>query len=107
MLGTLTACRPDSIYFEIGNNSGGKLHNVRLTFPGDDVTFGTLEDSTYTATSRHFNGPGDLAISYSTEDGHTYSSSGPHVTGNEKGEAKVRIDGSYTSFDTKFEEAQQ
>ena len=65
-----------------------------------DLSFGTLEDSTYTATYRHFDSAGDLAISNVTDDGQTYSSSGPHVTGNEKGEVKVRIDGSYANFDT-------
>lgn len=107
MLASLTGCQPDNVVFEIGNTSGGKLHNVKLIYPGGDLSFGTLEDSTYTATYRHFDGGGDLAISYATDDGQTYSSSGPHVTGNEKGEVKVRIEGSYANFDTKFEESQQ
>lgn len=58
-------------------------------------------------TFRHFDGPGNLTISYSTEDGHTYGSSGPNVTGDEKGEVTVSIKGSYAIFDTDFEESQK
>jgi hypothetical protein len=107
MLAILTGCKPDNIFISIKNGSGGTLHNVKVSFPGDELTFSTLEDSTITGTYRHFDGPGDLAISYSTDDGHTYSSSGPHVTGKEKGEVKVSIDGSYANFDTEFAETQQ
>lgn len=107
MFATLTACKPDNIFFSIENRSGGTLHNVKVSYPGDDLTFSTLENSTITGTYRHFDGPGDLSISYSTEDGQSHNSTGPHVTGEEKGEVKVSIDASWANFDTKFEQAQQ
>ena len=107
MLVPLTACSPDSVVFEIGNKTGGTLHNVKLTFPGDDISFKTLEDSTYTAKYSHFDGPGELTIFYTTDDGQTFSSTGPEVTGNEKGQVKVTISRSYANFDTEFDESQQ
>ena len=107
VLATLTACKADNIFFSIQNGSGGTLHDVKVTYPDDKLTFGTLDDSTITGTYRHFDGPGALNISYTTEDGQTHNSSGPQVTGNEKGEVKINIDGSYASFDTKFDESQK
>jgi hypothetical protein len=107
ILASLTACKPDNIFFSVQNGSGGKLHDVKVTYPDDKLTFGTLDDSTITGTYRHFDGPGDLGVSFSTEDGQSHSSSGPRVTGNEKGEVKINIGGSYASFDTNFEQSQQ
>lgn len=107
MLATLPGCKPDNIFFSIENRSGRTLHNVKVSFPDDDLTFSMLENSTVTGTYRHFDGPGDLAISYKTDDGGTHNSSGPHVTGNEKGQVTIRIDASWANFDTKFEENQQ
>jgi hypothetical protein len=107
ILAPLTACKPANIFLEIDNKSGGTLHNVKLTFPGDHLIFRSLEDSTDTGTYRSFAGPGELAISYSTDDGQTHDSTGPQVTGNEKGRVTVTISGSYANFDTKFDEAQQ
>ncbi len=107
MLATFTGCRPDNIFFTIKNTSGGTLHDVKVTYPGGQLKLETLDNSTISGTFRHFDGPGDLAVSYSTEDGHNYGSSGPRVTGNEKGEVEISIEGSYSSFDTKFDEGQQ
>jgi hypothetical protein len=107
ILATLTGCKPENIFFSVKNGSGATLHDVKVTYPGDDFTIATLADSTTYGTYRHFDGPGKLTVSYSTEDGRTYNTSGPQVTGNEKGEVSVSIDGSYASFDTKFEEVQQ
>jgi hypothetical protein len=107
MLATLTGCKSDNIFFSVENGSGGTLHDVKVTFPGDKFTIATLSNSTIYGTNRHFDGPGDLTVSYSTEDGRTYSSSGPQVTGKEIGEVDVSIVGKYASFDTKLEESQQ
>ena len=71
-------------------------------------SFDAVPDSTDTATFRHFDdGPGQLAVSYTTEDGQSYKGTGPQVAGSEKGEVKVSIEGSYASFDTQFEANQQ
>jgi hypothetical protein len=107
MLAALTGCKPDNIFFSVKNGSDGALHDVKVSYPGDELAVGTLNISTIYGTYRHFDGPGSLTVSYSTEDGSTHSSSGPQVTGNEKGEVDVSIDGSYASFDTKFEESRQ
>lgn len=107
MLPALTGCKPDNIFFSVANGSGGTLHNVKVIFPGGQLTIETLNDSTINGSFHHFDGPGDLTASFSTEDGRTHSSSGPHVTGKEKGEVKVSIDGSYASFETKFDDSQQ
>jgi hypothetical protein len=107
MLATLTSCKPDNVFFSIKNGSGGILHDVKVTYPGGELSIATLPDSTVTGTFRHFDGPGELMVSYSTDDGHTYSTSGPQLTGNEKGEVTISIDGRYASFDTKFEGSQQ
>jgi hypothetical protein len=117
MLATRTGCRPDNIFFSVENHSGGTLHDVKVTYPGEKITFGpligstikmgTLEDSTIIATFRHFDAPGNVTVSYSTEDGHTYTSSSRQVSGNEKGDVKISIYGSYASFDTKFEDSRQ
>jgi hypothetical protein len=107
MLATLTGCKSDDIFFSVENGSGGTLHDVKVTFPGDKFTIATLGSSTIYATDRHFDGPGNLTVSYSTEDGHTYSSSGPKVTGNEMGEIDVSIVGSNASFLTKLEKSRQ
>jgi hypothetical protein len=106
MLASLTACKPDNVFFEVTNGSGGKVHDVKVTYPDDKLTFGSLDDSTITGTYRHFDGPGDLAVSFSTEDGQSHSSSGPQVSGNEKGEVKINISGSSASFETSFEQRQ-
>jgi hypothetical protein len=116
MLATLTGCSPDDVTFSVRNESGGTLHDVKLTYPGEKIpfgpligstiSFGTLADSSISAGIRHFDGPGNVTVSYSTEDGHTYSSSSPKVTGNEKGEVKVTIEGSHASFDMNLEESQ-
>jgi hypothetical protein len=117
MLATLTGCRPDNIFFSVKNESGGTLHDVKVTYPGEKITIGpligstinvgTLENSTIIGTYRHFDGPGNVTVSYSTEDGHTHSFSSPPVTGSEKGEVRVSIEGNWASFDTKFEGSQQ
>jgi len=107
MLVTLAGCKPDNIFISIENGSGGTLHHVKLTYPGNDLSVSTLDISQTVGGFRHFDGPGALTVSYTTEDGHDYSSSGPEVTGNEKGDVKVRIDGSYASFDTKLEESKE
>ncbi len=104
MLATLTGCKPDNVFFSVKNESGGTLHDVKVTYPDDKLTFSTLDNSTISGTYRHFDGPGGLALSYSTDDGRTYTTSGPQVTGNEKGEVTVTIEGSHASFDTKFDE---
>lgn len=103
---SLTGCKPNNIFFDVTNGSGGTLHNVKITYPGDELNFATLDNSTSTGTFRHFDGPGDLSISYSTEDGRSHSFSGPHVDGSEKGTVKIDIQGSYASFDTKFDGGQ-
>lgn len=107
MLAALPGCKADKIFFSIENRSGGTLHDVKVSYPGDDLTFSSLEDSTITGTFRHFDGPGDIAISYKTEDGGAHRSSGPHVTGDEKGQVTIRIDASWANFDTQFEQSQQ
>ncbi len=107
MLSTLTSCKSENIFFSVQNESGGTLHDVKVTYPGDVLTIDTINDSTIYGVHRHFDGPGRLTVSYSTEDGHSYSSSGPEVTGDEKGEVTVSINGSIASFETKFEESRQ
>jgi hypothetical protein len=114
LLATLTGCSPENIYFEIANMSGGKLHNIKLShcqaprmgLPDGDLEIESLNDSTINANFGHFDGPGDLTISYSTEGGNTYSTTGPHINGNEKGKINVTIFGSRASFETKFDETQ-
>ena len=107
MVATLTGCKPDSIFFSVSNESSEPLHDVKVTYPGDELNVGTLNASTINGTFRHFDGPGDLTVSYSTDSGRTYSHSGPHVIGNETGEVKVHIDGSDASFETKFDDSQK
>jgi hypothetical protein len=114
LLATLTGCQSENIFFEIGNFSGGKLHNIKLThckaprmaLPDGDLEIDSLNDSTINGNYGHFDGPGDLTISYSTDDGTTYSTTGPHINGNEKGKVDVNISGSRASFEAKFDEAQ-
>ena len=114
LLATLTGCQSEGIFFEIGNFSGGKLHSIKLThcsaprmgLPDGDLEIDSLEDSTIRGKYGHFDGPGDLTISYSTEGGATYSTTGPHINGNENGKVDVKISGSRASFETKFDEAQ-
>jgi hypothetical protein len=105
MLSALTGCKSENIFFSVQNESGETLHDVKVTYPEDVLVIETLNDSTIYGVHRHFNGPGRLAVSYSTADGHSYSSSGPEVTGDEKGEVTVSINGSNASFATKFEES--
>ena len=107
MLSGLAGCKSGNIFLTVENASGETLHNVKVTYPGDELTIKTLTSSTTYGTHRHFDSPGDLGVSYSTEDGRIHSSSGPRVTGKEKGEVKVSIDGSSASFETKFEESRQ
>ena len=107
IIATLTSCKSGNVFFTVENASGETLHNVKVTYPGDDFTIATLTNSTTYGTHRRFDGPGDLAVSYSTDDGRTHSSSGPRVTGNEKGEVNISIAGSSANFETKFEESQQ
>jgi hypothetical protein len=107
ILATLTGCQPDNIFFSVGNVSGGTLHDVKVAYPGGLLNLGTLEPSSFTGTYRHFNGPGDLSVSYATESGRTYSHSGPHVAGNETGGVKVNIDGSDATFETNFDAVQK
>jgi hypothetical protein len=107
VLATLVGCKAENIFFSIQNESGETLHDVKVTYPGDVIDIETLSDSTVYGVHRHFDGSGGLSISYSTPDGHTYSSSGPEVTGDEKGEVTVSINGSNASFDTRFEESRQ
>jgi hypothetical protein len=114
MFAALMGCRADNIFFSVENHSGEVLHNVKVTYPGEKITIGsligssisigTLERSTIHGGFRHFDGPGNVTVSYSTEDGHTYSFSSRQVTGNEKGKVTISIYGSYTNFDTNFEE---
>jgi hypothetical protein len=114
---TLIGCRPDNIFFTVENHSGGTLHDVKVTYPGETITIGPLigssinlgklDASTITGTFRHFDGPGNVTVTYSTEDGQSHTSSSRPVTGNEKGEVKISIYGSYASFDTKFEDSRQ
>jgi len=107
MLAAVTGCKPDNVFFRISNRTGGTLHNVKVTYPGGTLTTDTLDNMTDWGTYRHFDGPGGLEISYTTESGSDRSSSGPQVTGNEKGEVRIRIDGSWATFDTQFEPSQQ
>jgi hypothetical protein len=114
LLGSLTGCQSEGIFFKIANFSGGKLHDIKLThckaprmgLPDGDLEIDSLDDSTINGNYGHFDGPGDLTISYSTDDGATYSTTGPHIDGNEKGNVAVNISGSQASFETKFDEAQ-
>jgi hypothetical protein len=116
MLAALTGCRADNIFFSVENYSGETLHDVKVTYPGEKITIGpligskidigTLNNSTILGTYRHFDGPGNVTVSYSTEDGRTHSFSSPRVTGDEKGNVKISIDGSNASFDMKFDESQ-
>lgn len=114
LLATLTGCQSENIFFEIGNFSGGKLHNVKLTpckaprmaLPDGDLEIDSLNDSTINGNYGHCDGPGDLTISYSTDDGTTYNTIGPHISGNERGKVNVNISGRRASFETKFDEAQ-
>ena len=107
----LKGWRPQNIFFDVTNSSGGTLHNIKITpgvaYGSDDESIDSLNDSTIHGNYGNFDGPGDLSVSYSTEDGRTYSSSGPHVTGNEKGVVHVNISGSTASIETKFEGTQQ
>ena len=115
ILATLAACKLDNIFFTITNQSDGTLHDVKVTYSGDTLNVGTLNKIKIETlqssnnsfgvfgTYRHFGGPGDLAVSYSTESGRTYSHSGPRVTGDETGDVKVNIDGSDATFDTRFD----
>jgi len=102
MFVTVIGCRPDDVFFRIANPSSGKLSNVKVSFPDDDFTISTLDNSSVFGTYRHFSGPGELSISYTTEDGHTWTSTGPHVNGDEKGEVGITIQGSNADFETKF-----
>jgi len=104
---TLTGCRPENIFFTVGNQSGGALHDVKVTYPGDELDVGTLTDNQILGTFRHFDGAGDLTVSYTTESGRTYSHSGPHVTGDEKGDVKINIEGSDANFETNFDQSQK
>jgi hypothetical protein len=112
LLGTLSGCQPEGIFFEIGNFSGGKLHDIKLThckaprmaLPDGDLEIDSLDDSTVNGNYGHFDGPGDLTISYSTDNGTTHSTTGPHINGNEKGKVNVNITGSHASFETRFDE---
>jgi len=103
ILTVLTGCAPDNVFFRVRNRSGETLHDVVISYPGDTLTIKTLNNMTDLGIFRHFNGPGALSVTYSTEDGRTHTTSGPQVTGNEKGDVSVTCDGSDASFDTKFE----
>jgi hypothetical protein len=115
LLATLIGCSPENIFFEIANRSGGRLHNIKLThceaprmgLPDGDLEIDSLNDSTIQGNYGHFDGPGDLTISYTTESGNTYSTTGPHINGNESGKVNVEIDGSRATFRTQFEGTQQ
>lgn len=104
---TTNGWRPQHIFFTVSNHSGGALHDVKVTYPGDELNVGTLPDSTINGTYRNFDGPGDLIVSYTTESGRTYTRPGPHVTGDEKGDVKIEIDGSDASFETSFDQTQK
>src|SRR5579872_1210256 len=80
-LACLTGCKSGNVFFTVENGSGETLHDVKVTYPGDDFTIRTLTNSTTFGTHRRFDGAGDLRVSYSTEDGRMHSSSGPRVTG--------------------------
>ena len=103
----LSGCKADNVIFTVRNDSGGTVHDVKVGFPGNEFTISTLGDSTIEATHRHFSGPGRLTISFSTDEGRTYSSSGPPVTGTEKGRVDISIEGSHANFETRFEDNQQ
>jgi hypothetical protein len=111
ILATLTACKSENIFFRVTNKSGGVLHDVKVTYPGDEFIVPTLQGSSNTfsvfGVYRHFSGPGDLTVSYSTDSGRSYSHSGPTVTGSETGEVAVNIDGSDATFETKFDVSQK
>src|ERR1035441_440028 len=76
LLATLTGCQSEGIFFEIGNFSGGKLHSIKLTHckaprmgvPDGDLEIDSLDDSTIEGNYGHFDGPGDLTISYRSEE---------------------------------------
>ncbi|MGA2635521.1 MAG: hypothetical protein ABSF16_14900 [Terracidiphilus sp.] len=116
MFAALMGCRADNIFFSVENHSGGTLHNVKVTYPGEKITIGpligskidigTLNNSTILGTYRHFDGPGKVTVSYSTEDGRAHSFSSPQVTGDEKGNVTISIEGNSVSFDMKFDESQ-
>jgi len=60
MLATLTGCKSENIFFSVQNGSGGTLHDVKVTYPGDVLIIVTLNDPTTYGTHRHFDGPGGL-----------------------------------------------
>ncbi len=107
MFSILTGCKSRNIFFSVENRSGETLHDVKVTYPGDELTMETLGNSSIIGGYVHFDGPGRLSVSYSTEDRRMHGSSGPLVTGNEKGQVNIRLEGASASFETKFEESQQ
>ena len=107
ILTALTGCKPDNIFLTLKNDSGGALKDVKLTYPDNELTTGTLDENSILGAYRHFDGPGNLVISYSTQEGRHFSSAGPAVTGNEKGEVDVIIEGSSAHFETKFADSQR
>ena len=95
---TLTGCKSKDIFFSVQNKSGETLHDIKVTYPGGELTIDSLTDSTINGSFGYFDGPGRLSVSYITEGGGTHSSSGPQVNGNEKGQLNVTLDGSSASF---------
>ena len=107
ILALLTGCKSRNIFFSVENKSGQTLHDIKVTYPGDELTIDSLTNSTINGSFGSFDGPGRLSVSYSTEGGRTHSSSGPQVNGNEKGQVTITLDSSSASFETKFEESRQ
>jgi hypothetical protein len=111
MLAALVGCKPDNIFFSVKNESGGTLHDVKVTYPGDELNVGTLDGTPNTSqifgTFRHFDGPGIVTVTYTTERGSTYSHSSPPVAGSEKGNVKINIEGSSANFEMNFDASQQ
>ena len=110
-LAALPGCRVDNVFFSVKNASGESLHDVKVTYPGDVLDVGTLDGKLDTATIYgkfgHFDGPGFVSVTYTTERGNSYSHSGPHVNGSEKGDVKINIEGSSADFEMNLDPSRQ
>ena len=103
----LAGCKPENLFIEVGNGSGGTLRNIKVALPGDEYSIDSLPNSSINGSYHHFSGPGDLTVTFTTEGGYTHTSSGPHVTGNESGRLRIFIDGGYAEFASQFDQPQK